>query len=44
MDIGDPDVVEGHDGFAPGGVMPDVIDSEVAMDGGMWGDDVEEPK
>ena len=50
VDIKDPDVVEGHDGFAPGGVMPDmvddpdVIDSEVAMDGGMWGDDVEEEK
>ena len=50
VDIGDPDVVEGHDGFAPGGVMPDmvddadVIDTEVAMDGGMWGDDVKEEK
>ena len=50
VDLGEPDVVEGHDGFAPGGVMPDmvedpdVVDSEVAMDGGMWGDDIEEPK
>ncbi|MBM4372360.1 MAG: hypothetical protein FJ098_11945, partial [Deltaproteobacteria bacterium] len=44
VDPGDPDVVEGHDGFAPGGVMPDVIDTETAMDGGMWGDDVNEPK
>ncbi|MFH1532214.1 MAG: hypothetical protein ABIK09_15925 [Pseudomonadota bacterium] len=50
VDLGDPDVVEGHDGFAPGGVMPDmvddpdVIDSEVAMDGGMWGDDVKDEK
>ena len=50
VDAVDPDVVEGHDGFAPGGVMPDqvddpeVIDSEVAMDGGMWGDDVKEEK
>ena len=49
-DAVDPDVVEGHDGFAPGGVMPDlvddldVIDSEVAMDGGMWGDDVKDEK
>ena len=48
--VADVDVIEGHDGFAPGGVMPDqvddpdVIDSEVAMDGGMWGDDVKDPK
>ena len=49
VDAIDVDVIEGHDGFAPGGVMPDtvdepadVIDSETAMDGGMWADDVKD--